>query len=108
MSEIGRVDLDRIEASVYATSPTHPALYFFGHGVEYVRALCAELRALREVERCAVKDTGRLDWLEAEMEHEQREVALGLNPAPPLFRANLPITRAMIDAAMEKGKDNHP
>jgi hypothetical protein len=56
----------------------------------HAAALEDELRALRE-------DKERLDWLEAEMLHEEQALSVGLTPAPSLFRANLPITRVAID-----------
>jgi len=51
----------------------------------------------------AQKDTARLDWLEGELARESAayyDHAMGSRPpVPALFRRNVPITRAAIDAA---------
>lgn len=53
-----------------------------------VARLAAEVRELR-------RDRARLDWLESEMERDGNH---------SLFRQNMPITRAAIDAAMDGGE----
>jgi hypothetical protein len=62
-----------------------------------LRAERDELAKAREENERLRADAERLDWLEQELEHEQQALQLGLTPAPSLFRANLPITRAAID-----------
>jgi hypothetical protein len=51
----------------------------------------------------AAEDTARLDWLEGELARESAayyDHAMGSRPpVPALFRRNVPITRAAIDAA---------
>lgn len=52
-------------------------------------------------------DARRLDWLEGELSREQAwlrsDQPVGKMP-PSLFRSNMPITRAAIDAAIAKGE----
>lgn len=49
-------------------------------------------------------DTERMDWLESEYERERAAIDAGTyKGGPALFRRNVPITRAAVDAAMKQG-----
>lgn len=66
--------------------------------VNNIRTLPDAIRALRaQLEECR-KDGERVDWLEGELQREEQ----GLPPGGSLFRRNMPITRAAIDAAIAK------
>lgn len=66
------------------------------------RAADAELTALRERVAELERDAARLDWLEQEMEREREAIRRHRPPPDSLFRRNMPITRASIDAALNK------
>jgi hypothetical protein len=67
---------------------------------ERIKRECAE-RRLAAAETAALRtDAERLDWLEGELEREQDlRLAGSLELPRSLFRRNVPITRAAIDAA---------
>jgi len=62
----------------------------------------AECVTLGEKLAEAREDSARLDWLEGEMAYEQRCIEHGQLIPSSLFRRNVPITRAAIDAARGK------
>lgn len=71
-------------------------MYDLKAGIRLVQDSC--MTGLTE----AALDTARLDWLEGELAREQRAHAEQLPHVYSLFRANMPITREAIDAAMER------
>jgi hypothetical protein len=74
-------------------------LWFIENGGQEIAKLAmrAALRVCPRVTEAAPEaeaDSKRLDWLEAEVEREQRNTAYAA-----LYRRNIPITREAIDAA---------
>ena len=107
---------DEIDQDLLEYGPGEPTITRLAKSEQLVRELTAENRALKswrefdgvriaelEAELAeAREDSNRLDYLEGEMAYERRCIEHGQLIPSSLFRRNVPITRAAIDAARGK------